>query len=217
MPLSYINDKEYGNSVMLENYLYISHLEEDYKYWFLPSSPDVITDNMGSTFTPTNALGRTAPVFTFGYAGPRTVQVSLKLHRDFMDDINITRSNSVLGEGEDYVDNLIRAIQAISLPKYNLSNKAVEPPLVAVRFGEQVFIKGVVTSGIGVSYEKPILYTNKYAVVSVGFTVSEVDPYDAQSVFKNGSFRGMVNSLKYGMNYMDNTSGSGMWSINRNI
>lgn len=155
---------------------------------------------MGSTFTQTTALGRSAPVFTYSGSGPRSVQVTLKLHRDIMDDVNLSKSNVTLREGEDYIDNLIRAIQSIAVPKYNLSNKAVEPPLVAVRFANQIFIKGVVSSDVGVTYEKPILYNGKYAQVTVSFTVYEVDPYDATTVYKNGSFRGVVKTLKRGMN-----------------
>lgn len=189
------------NKVVLdENYLYISHLDEGLQYWFLPASPDSIQDSMGSTFTQTTALGRSAPVFTYSGSGPRSVQVTLKLHRDIMDDVNLSKSNVTLREGEDYIDNLIRAIQSIAVPKYNLSNKAVEPPLVAVRFANQIFIKGVVSSDVGVTYEKPILYNGKYAQVTVSFTVYEVDPYDATTVYKNGSFRGVVKTLKRGMN-----------------
>ena len=96
---------------------------------------------MQSTFTPTTALGRTAPVYTFSNSGPRTVQIELPLHRDLMDDVNIGVSNSKLGEGEDYVDNLLRALQAIALPRYNLQNKAIEPPLVAIRISNEIFRK----------------------------------------------------------------------------
>ena len=116
-----------------------------------------------------------------------------------MDDVNIGVSNSKLGTGEDYVDNLIHALQAIAVPKYNLNNKMVEPPLVAIRIGEEIFIKGVVTSGLGITYEKPILENNKYAKVKLSLTVSEVDPYDATTVYENGSFRGVVAELKDGM------------------
>jgi hypothetical protein len=42
-----------------------------------------------------------------------------------MDDINMNWSNAKLGYNEDYIDNLIRAIQAIAVPKYNLNNKAI--------------------------------------------------------------------------------------------
>lgn len=199
------------NSVglMLEdNYLYISHLGEDLQYWFLPTSPDNIQDSMESTFSATDVLGRSAPVFTYSHSGGRTVQVTLNLHRDIMDDVNEGRSNATLKTGEDYVDALIRAIQAIALPKYNLSNKAVEPPLVAVRFCDQIFIKGIVNGAVGVTYSKPIILTHdgkqsKYAQVAISFAVSEVDPYDATTVYENGSFRGVVKTLKYGMNLGD--------------
>lgn len=186
-----------------ENYLYISHLDEDFKFWQLPCTPETISDSMESTFNQTSALGRSAPVFTYSKSGPRTVQIALKFHRDMMDALNVGVSNTDLKMGEDYVDNLIKALQAIAVPKYNLSNKAVEPPLVALRLSNEVFIKGVVTSAIGLEYKLPILSNGKYAQVSLSFTVSEVDPYDATTVFKNGSFRGVVKTLKKGMNIED--------------
>ena len=156
---------------------------------------------MRSSFQSTTALGRTAPVYTFSNSGPRTVQIELPLHRDLMDDVNIGVSNSKLGEGEDYVDNLLKALQAIALPRYNLQNKAIEPPLVAVRLGREVFIKGVVTSGINVTFGKPILVNEKYATIKISFTISEVDPYDSTTVFQNGSFRGLVATMREGMHF----------------
>jgi hypothetical protein len=80
-----------------------------------------------------------------------------------------------------------------------MSNKAVEPPLVALRLSNEVFIKGVITSDINVIYGLPIIYGNRYASVEVSFTITEVDPYDAATVFTNGSFRGVVKTLKDGM------------------
>jgi hypothetical protein len=158
---------------------------------------------MTSTFGQTQALGRSAPVFTYSNSGPRTVRVELKLHRDMMDDVNVGVSNAKIASGEDYVDNLIKALQSIALPKYNLSNKAVEPPLVAVRLSNEIFIKGVVNGSIGLTYSLPILANGKYAQVSLSLDISEVDPYDATTVFENGSFRGMVKTLKKGMNMED--------------
>ena len=190
-------------SVLEDNYIYISHLDDKFQFWKLPTWPDTVNDSMTSNFASTNALGRTAPVYTFSNAGPRTVQIAIPLHRDIMDDVNIGISNVYLGEGEDYVDSLLKALQAIAVPKYNLQNKAVEPPLVAVRLSNEIFIKGVVTSGLGLTYSKPILSNGKYARVDLSITISEVDPYDATSVFKNGGFRGVVQSLKKGMNLED--------------
>jgi hypothetical protein len=190
-------------ALLPENYLYISHLDEGFQFWQLPCTPETISDSMAPTFNETSALGRSAPVFTYSKSGPRTVQISLRFHRDMMDALNAGTSNIVLKLGEDYVDSLIKALQAIAVPKYNLSNKAVEPPLVALRLSQEVFIKGVVTSAIGLEYALPILSNGKYAQVSVSFTVSEVDPYDATTVFQNGSFRGVVKTLKTGMNITD--------------
>ena len=72
----------------------------------------------------------------------------------------------------------------------------VDPPMVAVRFGNDIYIKGVVTGSVSVDYSPPILETNKYAVVTIGFEVSEVDPYDASMVAQAGSFRGLDKSLE---------------------
>lgn len=169
----------------------------------MPVWPESVSDSMSSTFGSATALGRTAPVYTYSSSGPRQVQINLRLHRDMMDDVNIGVSNVPLKEGEDYMDSLIKALQSISVPKYNLSNKAVEPPLVALRLGNEVFIKGIVNGSIGITYELPIMRNNKYARVSLAINISEVDPYDAQTVFKNGSFRGVVKTLKKGMNIME--------------
>lgn len=190
--------------ILPENYIYISHLEPDqFKFWRLPTCPETISDSMQSTFGETNALGRTAPVYTYSKSGPRQVQINIELHRDIMDDINFAVSNADLLTGEDYVDSLVRALQSISLPKYNLSNKAIEPPIVALRLSNEVFVKGVVNGAIGLTYKLPLLSNGRYAQISLSLTISEVDPYDSSSVFKNGSFRGVVQTLKKGMNLED--------------
>ncbi len=191
--------------LLTNNYIYISHLDEGFRYWRLPSDPDSITDTMSSTYAQTNALGRSAPVFTYTNSGPRSVQINLVLHRDAMDDVNMDNFSTSFKDGEDYVDNLIRALQSISLPKYTLKNNIVEPPIVALRFGNEIFIRGIVDSAIGLTYEKPILANDKYARVSLNFTVYEIDPYDAPTVFKNGSFRGLVATMKKGMGFTADT------------
>lgn len=193
------------NRILPDCYLYISHLDEDFQFWQLPGYPDDITDNMNSLFNETSALGRSAPVYTFSHSGPRTIQLSLDFHRDMFEDINEFHkkdlSDKRFSDGDDMVENFIHAIQAIAVPKYNLSNKAIEPPLVAVRLGREIFIKGIVTSGVSVTYGKPILVDEKYARVKISFSISEVDPYDSTTVFKNGSFRGLTATLRNGMHF----------------
>ena len=117
------------------------------------------------------------------------------------EEINAAHGGGRFSDGDDYCEQFIHAIQAIAVPKYNLSNKAIEPPLVAIRLGQEVFIKGIVSGGITVTYSKPILINEKYAGVEISFTVTEVDPYDSTTVFKNGSFRGLTATLRAGMNF----------------
>ena len=204
-PTTSFTEEERKNRALPDCYIYISHLDgiNEIQYWRLPQYPDEVTDQMQSNFSEQNALGRSAPVYTFSSAGPRTVQFNLEFHRDMIDEANIGYSNVPLKDGEDHSDRLIAALQAIALPKYNLTNKTIEPPLVAIRLGRQIFVKGVVTSGITVTYRKPILDNEKYAVVGIGFTVAEVDPYDASTVYTNGSFRGLVASMRQGMGMED--------------
>jgi hypothetical protein len=186
------------NRLLPDCYLYISHLDEGYKYWALPGYPNDVTDSMQTQFSSTNSLGRSAPVYTFSNSGPRTIAINLEFHRDMFEEMP---SNVVPNDGEDKAESFIHAIQAIAVPKYNLSNKAIEPPLVALRLGREVFIKGIVSGNVSVTYSKPILVNEKYAVIKISFTVTEVDPYDSTTVFKNGSFRGLTATLRKGMNF----------------
>jgi hypothetical protein len=194
-------EKEILNRILPDCYIYISHLDlvEDLKYWRLPCYPDSVSDSMGSNFTQSNTLGRSAPIFTFGYSGPRTVNITLRFHRDMFEEEGF--SNVIPKEGEDKAESFIHALQAIAVPRYNLSNKAIEPPLISLRLGSEVFIKGVVTSSINVTFSKPILVNEKYANIEISFSVSEVDPYDASTVFENGSFRGLTATLRNGLAY----------------
>jgi hypothetical protein len=186
------------NRMLPDCYLYISHLDEGYQYWQLPGYPEKVADHMNSTFMENSALGRSAPVYTFSNSGPRTINISLSFHRDMFEEMP---SNVPVKAGEDKAESFIHALQAIAVPKYNLANKAIEPPLVALRLGREVFIKGIVSGGVTVTYGKPILVNEKYAIIDVSFTISEVDPYDATTVFKNGSFRGLTATLRNGMNF----------------
>lgn len=193
-----------------DNYIYVSHLGEDGVYIILPNYPDSVQDTMQNQFGQTNALARSAPVFTYVNSGPRSMQVTLQLHRDLMDSVNINVSNlqnKCMGvefnDYDDYLDKLLKILQAIALPKYNLDNKAVEPPIVALRISDEVFIRGIVSGGVTVTYQKPILSNGKYAQVTVAFNIYETDPYDASTVYKNGGFRGVTRTMKKGFHLED--------------
>lgn len=185
----------YKNDI-INNYIYFYHLD---KFCILPVYPEQIADKQPTKFQQTNALSRSAPVFTFSDSGPRQVNFSFDLHRDLMNAINtdckvqFLESDVVDFSKDDYVDTLIKYVQAAAIPNYQVynggKNKSVDPPMVALRLATDIFVKGVVTSGMSVVYKKPILDNGKYALVTLDFTISEVEPYDAKTVVEKGSFR----------------------------
>lgn len=184
---------------LIENYIYMYHLLDESgngTFVVLPTSPESISDNLASTFSSTPILSRTAPIFSYSYSGPRTVQIDLNLHRDMMTQINYGVSNLKVEMGDDYVDTIIKRMQACVLPSYMSAERMVNPPLVAVRFANDIFVKGVITSGMNVTYKTPLLSNGKYALVSISFSISEVDPYDAATVANQGSMRGLSRTLE---------------------
>lgn len=179
---------------MIDNYIYLYHTDT---LIVVPEySADSINDTMSVNFQSTTPLSRSAPVFSYAGSGPRSLQVSFKLHRDMMQQINVQNTKTKVDIGEDYVDRMIKEVQAAALPAYAVSQKMVNPPIVALRLGEDIFIKGVVSGGVSVSYEAPILSNGKYASVMIGFSIQEIDPYDAETAMKYGSFRGLSTSLE---------------------
>lgn len=179
---------------MPDNYIYFYHLDQ---FILLPLYADTVQDSMSASFQSNTPLSRSAPIYSYQNSGPRSVQVSFDLHRDMMTDINYQKSNVPLGPqlNDDYVDVLIRYIEAAVLPVYNATNKMVNPPIVAMRLGEDIFIKGVVNGSVGKVFKFPILRNGKYAVVSLSFGISEVEPYDAWDAANYGSYRGLDTTL----------------------
>ena len=182
---------------MIDNYIYLYHTGT---FIIIPTYPDSITDSLNTSFATTTPLSRSAPIYSYQNSGPRTVQIVLRLQRELMTQINWTKSNATLSLNDDYIDVLIRELQAAALPKYNNSSKMVDPPIVAVRFGSDIFCKGVVQGGVNTSYEIPIITdkagNNKYSIVNISFTVHEIDPYDADTVMLAGSYRGLDTTLE---------------------
>lgn len=181
------------NRQYYNNWIYLFHTDE---FLYLPEYPDTISDKMGSTFSQTNALSRTAPVFAYSYSGPRVVNFQLNLHRDMLYDINIGNGNYITDPDEDLIDSLVRKLQAIALPVYGAKNKMVTPPSIAVKIGKEIFIKGVVHGGVSIDYQKPIMEDDRYAYITLSFNIYETEPYDAQSVSQLGSFRGITAQFK---------------------
>lgn len=180
------------------NYIYLYHTDT---YLMLPTFPESIVDSLPSTFETTNALSRSAPVFTYSNSGPRTIDFQFQLHRDMFEEANnYGLSNAKLEVGQDYFDYLISNLQSAALPRYTVGSKSVIPPMVAVRIGESdsIFIKGVINGNVSISYEGPMSRDGKYMMVTLGFAVSEIDPYDADTVAKVGSFRGITKAFREG-------------------
>lgn len=181
----------------IDNYIYLEHLN---KFFVLPCEPESITDSMGAHFSSSQPLGRSAPTWSYTGSGPRTVQVSFTLHRDMMNNVNASTSNLKLTNFEgyandDYIDCLIKGLQAAVMPNYDAATKAVNPPIVAMRLGDIVFIRGIINGDISVTYKLPKLRNEKYAVVELGITITEIDAYGADQVYDVGSFRGLSTTL----------------------
>ena len=178
---------------MIENYIYMYHVQQ---FIVIPTYPESLTDTLSVEFASSTPMSRSAPVYSYSKSGPRQITIKLDLHRDLMTQVNKDVSNIPVSPGDDYVDTLIKQIQAIALPVYGATEKMVDPPIIACRFGNDIFIRGVVEGNVGVDYDLPIISGNKYAHVGVSFTIVEVDPYSAPQVMTSGSFRGFDASLE---------------------
>ena len=210
---------------LIENYIYLYHTGV---FILIPTYPESVSDSMSANFSPTTPLARTAPIQSYTGSGPRTVRVKLDLHRDLMTQINTKASNALINIykslgmidqnatssslpenfADDYVDILIKNIQAIAYPTYSDAARQVDPPQIALRFGNDIFIKGVVNGSVSVEYSGPILSNDKYAMVGISFDVTEIDPQSAQTVSLLGSFRGDSSKL-------DNQFYNGISSVTR--
>ena len=178
---------------MLDNYIYLYHTDT---FIIIPAYPENFNDNMSVNFSVETPLARSAPIYSYSNSGPRSINVHIPMHREMMQQINYGVSNANVALHDDYVDELIKQIQAAVLPTYSATSKMVDPPLVAIRFGNEIFCKGVITGSVTTTYDLPVLQNGKYAQVSIDFTMVEVDPYDANTVARVGSFRGLDTSLE---------------------
>lgn len=178
---------------MIDNYVYMYHTGT---LLALPTYADSITDVMSVNFVSSTPLARSSPIYSYANSGPRQLSFTFDLHRDMMQAINYGVSNLDTTINDDYVDYLINSLQACAVPEYSATDKMVDPPMVAVRLGNDIFIKGVVLGNVSVTYELPILTTGKYASAKVSFVVAEVDPYSADTIQVAGSFRGLSTSLE---------------------
>ncbi len=170
-----------------ENYIILHHIN---KTFLIPVDPDAISDNMSVSFAENTPLSRSAPIYSYQNSGPRSVQVTFTLHRDLVRELNPELKTE---NGEDPVDALVTWLDAIVLPDYDSANKIVNPPLVSLKIRDEIYIKGVVTGSVGVTYNLPLINYGtaekavyKYAMVTISFGVNEITPYSASILPKVG-------------------------------
>ena len=80
------------------------------------------------------------------------------------------------------VEELIDNLEGLVLPDYESANKIVNPPIVSLKIRDEIYIKGVVTGTVGKTFNLPLLNYGgqyKYALVSLNFSISEIQPYSA--------------------------------------
>ncbi len=171
---------------LIENYIYFYHLD---KVCILPLYPESVSESISANFNTTSILGRSAPLFTYANSGPRTQTISIDLHREMLYGVNITNSTFIENINTDTViEELIKTMQAAVLPKYTNITKTINPPIVAMRLGDELFIKGIIRN-VSTTFRKPIV-NNKYQLCTISFTIEEFEPYDAEAVKTIGFYRG---------------------------
>lgn len=182
----------------IDNYIYLYHTNT---LIALPLYPESVQDILSSNFSESPMLSRSAPIYSYSNSGPRTLQFEFPLHRDMVNDINMksSRFSRKLApniEDEDYVDIMIKQLQSAAVPVYAASEKMVNPPIVAIRIGNDLFCKGVIQGGVSATHHGPILRTGKYSCVNVSFNIHEVTPFDANSIMLQGGLRGLSKTLE---------------------
>ena len=153
-----------------DNFIYFHHTGQ---YYIIPVDPESIADSMNASFASSSPLSRSAPIFSYQNSGPRSVQISVTLHRDLCQEFN--------PGSEDSVEDLINNLEGMVLPEYEAANKIVNPPIISLKIRDEIYIKGIVTS-VSKSFSLPLLNYGgkyKYALVTLNFSVQEVTPLSA--------------------------------------
>ena len=173
---------------LIENYIYFYHTDT---LILLPNWPEQIQDGQTANFSGQSILGRSAPIQAYGGGGARTITTTLHFHREMLKQTNLKNpmvNTRVSDFNNDYVEYLTNEMYGAVIPNYSSSAKLVDPPVVAMRFGNQIYIKGVCTN-VSVSYGGAILRDNKYSMIDINMSVTEIAPYDAITAMGVGGFR----------------------------
>lgn len=187
----------------IEAYVYIYHLGLKFN---LPALPESLSDTMPIDFSSQPVLARSAPQISWSSAGPRTTQISIPIHRqifalenDFKTFLPLDALKQYGADPEaitkyDAADLLINALVSLSLPRYSDAEKAITPPSVLVRYGNEFCVRGVPSNVLKTS-SGPWLKSGKMAMVNIQFTVTETEPYSAEYALQAGTLRGVSTDL----------------------
>lgn len=206
-----------GTNKDIPAYVYIYHLGLCFD---LPTLPDSLTDNMPISFYQEPVLARSAPHTTFASAGPRTLNVTIKFHRHMfclenssikipdnstephysiqkgtIEESGVAKTEYL--EASDVADYFINAMESLSLPKYTDADKALIPPSLLIRFGNEAAIRGVPT-GFSKTSSGAWLKGGKMSDITLSFQVIETQAFSAQYVANNGSLRSISTDLQRG-------------------
>jgi hypothetical protein len=131
------------------------YIDIEYTRYYFPCYPESYTDNHSVSVNAQNILGRSEPFQIYSNTGPRTVNVSFKMHREMN---HITP-----------IDTLVAAIQSAIYPR----EEGSLPPRVKLTLGNNCYIEGLIPSGVDVTWSEVINKNSQYNMVDLSFSVVE--------------------------------------------
>lgn len=121
-----------------------------------PSYPADVNESFNAEFNPKDIMGRSAPYFSFGGNGSRSVGYTIKVSDDICPDL--------MG--------LVRSIKGLVYPKYYGS--IVQPPYCYVKFGEMVAMNAILES-VDFTWSETVLEGSQHlSVVDINFSFQEL-------------------------------------------
>ena len=135
---------------------------------YFPCYPESVSDSNQASYSAESILGRSEPFQYYTGSGPRSVSIKFQMHTDMVDDIN-------------YVYTVADRVEACCYPRYGSGIAATK---VRLHVGANIDITGII-SNVSTDYSGPILDITgntaidsmavpRYAVVDIGFSVTEV-------------------------------------------
>lgn len=162
----------------------------------LPMTPPQVSDSNSANYAQQTILSRSAPVYSYISTGPRTISVSIKVHREMMDNMDYSSYNlgsadykslDTIRKERGSLEVLTDCLQLIVTPTYTNSTMVI-PPKITLKL-ENLKITGIVRS-LQSTWELPVV-NDEYSVVTHNLSIEEIDPYDSSSILRLGGYRGL--------------------------